>query len=187
MVLWVRSSTLPTEYYSREIITLIARQLGKLLRVDGLTVAGTRANFARLCIQFHLKKPLPKWIWAGEWKQILQDEGVTTLCFLCGIMGHRKESRPEMMGEGTGDTSNGDLNHSVSGEENRSNQGTKLPIAGEETTNYGPWILVGDGRRRPASPEFRGVGKKIQRQPAEWDITEPTCLLQKAPTNSKAE
>lgn len=59
VALWIRLPALPSEYYNRDIICKVAGKIGPLLRLDGVTAVGARANFARICVQMDLGKPLP--------------------------------------------------------------------------------------------------------------------------------
>lgn len=56
--------------------------------MDVFTAMGVRANFARICVQVDLDRPLPPYIWMGKWKNMVQYEGFTSICFECGRVGH---------------------------------------------------------------------------------------------------
>lgn len=94
VALWIRMPQLPLEFYNQEILKKAADKIGPLPRIDGWTTTGMRANYARMCVQVNVNEPLPNHIRIGAWKQRIQYEGVQTLCFQCGVMGHKKENCP---------------------------------------------------------------------------------------------
>lgn len=76
------------EYYEPSILKKIGNTIGPLLKIDSHTVDGRRGKFARLCIQFDITKSLPTCISIGKMKQDILYEGIGTLSFSCGIIGH---------------------------------------------------------------------------------------------------
>ncbi|CAN1181079.1 hypothetical protein LINPERHAP2_LOCUS35156 [Linum perenne] len=55
---WVRLPSLPVEYFDPDILTMIGDKIGKTIRLDNTTMSGTRGNFARICVEIDLDKPL---------------------------------------------------------------------------------------------------------------------------------
>ncbi|CAN1146327.1 hypothetical protein LINPERHAP2_LOCUS15185 [Linum perenne] len=55
---WVRLPNLPVEYFDPDILTTIGDKIGKTIRLDNTTMSGTRGNFARICVEIDLHKPL---------------------------------------------------------------------------------------------------------------------------------
>ncbi|KAI8026706.1 hypothetical protein LOK49_LG02G03142 [Camellia lanceoleosa] len=55
---WVRFSELPIEYFHEQVLYVIAKQIGKPLKIDLTTAIATRGRFARVCIEVDLHKPL---------------------------------------------------------------------------------------------------------------------------------
>lgn len=161
IALWVRLPGLPSEYYNKEIITKIAEEIGPLLRLDGVTATRARANFARLCVQFDLKKPLPKWIWIGEWKQVIQYEGISTLCFKCGIVGHRRDDCPLAAVKNHDPMQSEDV-QVIEEDSNLRKDEIEQSHMGSDSSEYGPWILVGDQRRRPTPATSKPRGSYPQ-------------------------
>lgn len=46
VALWIRFPALPSEFYSREVMTRAAGKVGPLLQVDNATAVGARASYA---------------------------------------------------------------------------------------------------------------------------------------------
>ncbi|XP_057808979.1 uncharacterized protein LOC131023456 [Salvia miltiorrhiza] len=57
---WVRIYYLPVEYWTKEIISSIGRSVGMPIKVDGATVDGDFAHFARVLVEVDLALPLPE-------------------------------------------------------------------------------------------------------------------------------
>lgn len=90
VALWVRLPELPIEYYDKEALTDIGRAIGSVLRVDSNTAREARGRYARICVQVDLGKPLIRSVIIGGEIQQVVYEGVSSLCFSCGRVGHRK-------------------------------------------------------------------------------------------------
>ncbi|XP_028089244.1 uncharacterized protein LOC114289679 [Camellia sinensis] len=89
-VIWARLQGLPIEYYDRSTLKRLGNLLGTLLKIDVHTENGNRGRFARLCIQMDLSKPLISKIKVGSFIQKVSYEGITSVCFDCGRMGHKR-------------------------------------------------------------------------------------------------
>lgn len=143
VALWLRLPELPWEYYNPWSLRKITEAIGPLLRVDGYTAMAERANFARVCVQLNTDKPLPKSIRIGDRKQSIQYEGINTLCFECGIIGHRRDLCPTLHpGQGQGSDAGNEASESMkeNGQTPDSSQGKPLVEGAEDS--YGPWTLV---------------------------------------------
>ena len=55
-----------------------------------------RGRFARVCVQIDLDQPLTVKIRIGNRDQKIQYEGISTIYFECGYVGHRASSCPSM-------------------------------------------------------------------------------------------
>ncbi|KAK7845181.1 hypothetical protein CFP56_009989 [Quercus suber] len=88
VAVWVRFPELPIEFYDRSVLKEIGSVIGPVLRIDSYTASGTRGSYARLCVQVDLEKPLITVVRIGKCKQAVMYEGISSLCFSCGCLGH---------------------------------------------------------------------------------------------------
>ncbi|GLT52014.1 hypothetical protein SLA2020_253790, partial [Shorea laevis] len=95
--IWLRLPQLPIELFSPEILKRIGDSLGSLLRIDATTLTGSRGRFARLCVEFNLHQPLPPSLIIEGFSQKISYEGVHSLCFSCGRLGHKKTHCPSSL------------------------------------------------------------------------------------------
>lgn len=86
--------SLPIEYYEESVLRDIGRAIGPVLKVDTLTALEAKGRFARLCVQVNLDEPIVKTIRVGGIRQMVQCEGIHSLCFACGRVGHKAEGCP---------------------------------------------------------------------------------------------
>ncbi|RYR76834.1 hypothetical protein Ahy_A01g001365 [Arachis hypogaea] len=88
---WVRIPDLPIEYYDKYVMRTIGNVIGKTLKIDYNTAGQARGKFARICVELDLAKPLrPKFKIKGRPVHV-EYEGLHTICFHCGCIGHNKE------------------------------------------------------------------------------------------------
>ena len=92
VAIWVRFSELPIEFYDLEVLKEIGSAIGPVLRIDSYTANGSRGSYARLCIQVDIDRPLIKSIRIGSMVQQVLYEGISSLCFCCGRLGHKQEN-----------------------------------------------------------------------------------------------
>ena len=92
MAIWVCLPGLPIEFYELEVLKKIGSAVGPVLRVDSHTAANARGRYARLCVQVRIDKPLITTVLIGKFTQKVMYEGIQSLCFASGRMGHKKES-----------------------------------------------------------------------------------------------
>lgn len=86
----MRLLELPIECYDEEALHDIGSTIGPVLRVHVNTVTEKRGRFARICVQVDVDKPLVKTIVIGSKMQQVVYEGVSSICFSCGQLGHRR-------------------------------------------------------------------------------------------------
>lgn len=94
IAVWVRICELPIELYDVEVLKQISKSIGKVLRIVSPTAMEARGKYARLCIQIDVNKPLVSTILIGHFEQIVPYEGIHSLRFSCGRLGHRFEACP---------------------------------------------------------------------------------------------
>lgn len=90
VAVWVRVPELPLELYNDIFLKRLGASLGTMLKIDRLTSVHSRGQFARLCVEIDLAKPVvPQVMVRGETLN-LEYEGLHTICFHCGVYGHRE-------------------------------------------------------------------------------------------------
>ncbi|CAN1269599.1 hypothetical protein LINPERPRIM_LOCUS13641, partial [Linum perenne] len=91
---WICLPGIPLEYFDYSILKRIGDRIGKTVRIDHTTLEGSRGNFARLCVEVDLSKPLlSKYLLRRRVRRI-EYEGLHTICFQCGCYGHEEASCP---------------------------------------------------------------------------------------------
>ncbi|KAL0010056.1 hypothetical protein SO802_005164 [Lithocarpus litseifolius] len=83
---------LPIEFYDSSVLREIGLAIGPLLRIDSYTASGSRASYAHLCLQIDLTKPLINTVKVGLLRLKVMYEGISSMCFYCGRIGHRQEN-----------------------------------------------------------------------------------------------
>ncbi|XP_050277862.1 uncharacterized protein LOC126719336 [Quercus robur] len=140
VAIWVRLPELPIEFYDASVLKEIGSVIGPVLRIDSYTASETRGGYARLCVQINLEKPLITSIRVGRMVQRVMYEGVSSLCFSYGRLGHKKENYSFQLQQ-TVKENNGQ-------EEQRINEGVVASIPNDTNegvqseSNYGPWMVV---------------------------------------------
>ncbi|KAL0015575.1 hypothetical protein SO802_002644 [Lithocarpus litseifolius] len=94
IAVWIRLYELPIELYDAELLKEIGESIGKVLRIDSHTAMEARGKYARICIQIDVNKPLVNTICIGSFKQVVYYEGIHSLCFSCGRLGHKIDGYP---------------------------------------------------------------------------------------------
>ena len=140
--MWIRLPELPIKFYEHKALLKIGKAIGTVLHIDANTANGARGRFARLCVQVNLDKPLVKSIYLGRLKQSIQHEGIGTLCFECGRIGHNREVCPFLVHRNCKGLQEEHSNGSQ--EEQRSVATTpeveKAPASQQD--KYGDWMIV---------------------------------------------
>ncbi|CAN1130296.1 hypothetical protein LINPERHAP2_LOCUS5742 [Linum perenne] len=88
---WVRLPGIPFEYFDREILKIIGDRIGRTVRIDHTTLEGSRGNFARICVEVDLSKPLLSKYRLRRRVRRIEYEGLHTICFNCGCYGHKDD------------------------------------------------------------------------------------------------
>ncbi|CAN1140994.1 hypothetical protein LINPERHAP2_LOCUS12202, partial [Linum perenne] len=63
-------------------------------RVDGTTLFGNQGNYARICVEVDLHKPLLSKYWLRHRVRRIEYEGLHEICFTCGRYGHEAKDCP---------------------------------------------------------------------------------------------
>ncbi|MBA0694168.1 hypothetical protein Goari_004489 [Gossypium aridum] len=77
--------------YTKELIQAIAAVIGMIIRIDYNINIGNRGKFAYVVIVVDRNKPFIPYVRIDGWPQIIEYEGLPTICYKCGCYGHTKE------------------------------------------------------------------------------------------------
>lgn len=137
VAVWAHLPQLPIEFYEMGVLKDIGNAIGPVLRIDVITASSTRGRYARICVQVDLAKPLVRRVFIRRFGQEVLYEGISSLCFDCGRLGHCKKACPYSIKE----TMEGQAVHRES-EENPNGmtnpQAPTLEGAGHVKDEYGP-------------------------------------------------
>ena len=131
VAVWVRLPELPIEFYDAAVLREIGIVIGPVLRIDSYTASETRGGYARLCVQIDLDKPLISSIRVGRLVQRVLYEGISSLCFCCGKLGHKQEHCSLKVKE-----------PSKVNEAQTSSKTSEISEVVQSEPNYGPWMVV---------------------------------------------
>ncbi|CAN1142726.1 hypothetical protein LINPERHAP2_LOCUS13215 [Linum perenne] len=139
---WVRLPDLSLEYFDAAILKIIGDKIGKTVRLDHTTLEGSRGNFARVCVEVELSKPLLSKYRLRRRVRRVEYEGLHTICYSCGCYGHVQANCQENNGNEVG----------VESEVVRSNpifQSKEMVNDRPEIDeDFGPWMKVSRSGRR---------------------------------------
>ncbi|CAN1822969.1 hypothetical protein LINPERHAP1_LOCUS30174 [Linum perenne] len=136
---WVRLPSLPVEYFDPAILEVIENKTGKTIRLDTMTMSGTRGNFAHICVEIDLSKPLLSKYRLKRRVRRIEYEGLHLICFQCGLYGHGVDNCPTTKMESKEVEQRDEIpltsNPVFEGGE------TEIPRP-ELAEDYGPWMLA---------------------------------------------
>ena len=166
VAMWVRLPELPIEFYDAAVLREIGNAIGPVLRIDSYTASESRGSYARLCVQVDLDKPLITSVRVGRLVQRITYEGVSTLCFSCGRLGHKRDSCPYYIKPAVREEVV--VNENISTEQKETNQ---------LDSKYGPWMVVTRKKNfnrpgRPRGPNNLNQGN-FQELKGKSDFSEP--------------
>nr|POF23677.1 uncharacterized protein CFP56_77213 [Quercus suber] len=140
VAVWIRLPELPLEFYEPSVLLKIGRAIGPVLRIDSHTANGERGRFARLCVQVNLDKPLVRKLYLGKIAQCVLYEGISSLCFSCGRIGHKVEVCPYTIKEHTkeqrtdGSVEQNEMQNYIKADEKKDKE--------KSQQEYGEWMVV---------------------------------------------
>jgi hypothetical protein len=131
--------------------------LGSVVKVDKLTLAQVRGQFARLCVEVDLNKPLIPFVDVEGCRYGVVYEGISMICFNCGCFGHvqatctfkKSDEQPVNEAPVNPVTSNvyADVHMILA---TKTPDPTVIPDANEESTSnsHGHWMLMSYKNRK---------------------------------------
>ncbi|CAN1342533.1 hypothetical protein LINPERPRIM_LOCUS39487 [Linum perenne] len=140
---WVRLPGIPFEYFDNTILKLIGDRIGRTVRIDHTTLEGTRGNFARICVEVDLSKPLLSKYRLRRRVRRIEYEGLHTICFNCGCYGHKDEACKQAPEEVATD------NQTTSFANPNFQEALAADSRPEVEEDFGPWMQVKKSRRKP--------------------------------------
>lgn len=143
MAIWIRFPELPIEFYDRAVLKEIGSAIGPVLRIDAYMASSSRGNYARLCVQVDLEKPLINMIRIGKCRQVVLYKGISALCFNCGRLGHTQDKCCYSVKQSEKNGEHGD-----------NPKGQEVSQETQSNPNYRLWMLV--TRRRNFACNGRG-------------------------------
>lgn len=150
MAVWIRVSGVYSEFLDQWALKKIGSHLGKLLKIDSLTLKRARGQFARICVELDLSKPLEAFVELNQCWFNLEYEGLPDICFKCGLYGHKKEGCTTQDEMGKKSPEKGDLGTNVQPAEVLA--APPLNTEPSEDIPRGAWMQV-QPRRRPKKQE----------------------------------
>ncbi|KAL0015301.1 hypothetical protein SO802_002370 [Lithocarpus litseifolius] len=150
VAVWIRLPGLPIEFYELEVLKKIGSAIGPVLRIDSHTAANARGRYARMCVQVRIDKPLITTVLIGKFTQKVMYEGLQSLCFACGRVGHKKEScqytiKPLSSAQTTQtptQTTPSPNDPVDNGSSKQEPSGSTPPKNSDPPESFGPWLLV---------------------------------------------
>ncbi|CAN1138290.1 Uncharacterized protein At4g02000 [Linum perenne] len=136
---WIRLPGIPIEYFDDGILRNIGNRIGTTVRVDNTTSFGSRGNYARICVEIDLHKPLVSKYRLNRRVRRVEYEGLHEICFHCGRYGHDKGSCPVAKSENEAPAQETVFTNPVFNAE------VDRPEVDEE---FGPWMLAKKKARR---------------------------------------
>lgn len=96
---WVKIPFLPNEFWTKDYLSILVKDIGKLIRFDNYTNTSSGvALFARVCINVNIEKPVPRALKITHKDKshvfFLSYEGVHEACPLCGSTDHSLKMCP---------------------------------------------------------------------------------------------
>ena len=140
VAVWIQLPELPLEYYEESVLKDIGKAIGPVLRIGTQTTSEVRGRYARLCVQVDLEQPLIRTVHLGTLSRPVLYEGISSLCFSCGRLGHRKDNCVYTAKE---------VDVEIVTEDPKMKDKTSFDLLDQKDEDYGPWLLV---NRRKSGP-----------------------------------
>lgn len=127
---WIRIPKLHVEFFKECFLMRIGNMLGKAIKVGLTTMKAGRGQYARICVDVDLRKPLVSRIKINGRLFNVEYEGLNLICFNCGRYGHAME----------------DCGKQDVIEKERVMPGKEVETG--QQAPFGPWMIATNNRRR---------------------------------------
>ncbi|XP_062007348.1 uncharacterized protein LOC133724601 [Rosa rugosa] len=213
MAIWVRILGLPLKYFKDFTMRKIGNLIGPVLKIDKVTLAQARGKFCRICVEVNPNEPLKPFVEVDFQAYGVVYEGISTICFNCGVYGHVKGQWPyntehEIVQDTTVDdtvqppiASNPTIEEPVSApathekamEEDKAetkpnNKATQGPSP-TQSMDMGPWMVMNYRNRKPMSNNSSTTKQKANQgsrfAPLQDNVTEDTENQRKVSSTSE--
>ncbi|WOK97893.1 hypothetical protein Cni_G06601 [Canna indica] len=158
---------------------MIANSLGKLISIDNRSFEFQRGRYIRVCVEIDLSLPINQGVWISipgdKFFQPVVYENLPLVYFLCGLVGHKKNSCPKKNDHPMASTPSEVPPSELVNEDNvKSNNCLDIDdvVDTQAHTNedyvYGPWVQVRRRRERRNFPKQQpyaptnGVSKPLK-------------------------
>lgn len=156
VIVWVRFPCISAEYFDSDFLMRVGRKIGKPLYIDTSTSLVSRANYARLCVEVDISKPLLSKFTIKRAVRGIVYEGLHLICFCCGTYGHNAENCPKnheqvdhdqqtMDTEGSNQKTAKNSNGNEATSSSKRNDTLKKnlsPFRPDILKDYGPWMIA---------------------------------------------
>ncbi|CAI0626847.1 unnamed protein product [Linum tenue] len=88
-LVWARLLDIPIHYFHQVAVMKIGSRIGKPIRVDQATSTGARSDYARVCVQVDITRPLLSQFTIKGKMYFIQYEGLEKICLKCGTYSER--------------------------------------------------------------------------------------------------
>ncbi|XP_038997982.1 uncharacterized protein LOC120123037 [Hibiscus syriacus] len=142
---WIHIPGLPIEYFEENVLCSIGNLVGKPLKIDCHTAWSTRGRFARICVEIDLNAPLLSKLRIGNKVYNIEYEGLHSICFKCGVVGHRAtECLVNQKESHTKKEPNSEPHNQEQQQKQEDVKNSKFHQKEKDETKdrYGPWMLV---------------------------------------------
>lgn len=85
---------LHVEYYSVQWLHRVGNKIGRTLKVNVTVLSASRGEYARICVEIDLRKPLKVGYRLRDQRWKIQYEGLEVICFNCERYGHEESACP---------------------------------------------------------------------------------------------
>ncbi|XP_074306361.1 uncharacterized protein LOC141641605 [Silene latifolia] len=144
---WVRIPNLPVEYFNEGFLRKIGSKIGKVIRIDKNTALAERGQFTRMSVEVNIDEPLLSKFWLNGKIYRIQYEGLKSICFKCGKIGHAAENCTGHL-----DDSNS-MENDDKGSDVSSASASPIITVPEIAEKFGDWMMVKKPPRRRAPPK----------------------------------